>query len=216
MSDGFDDDSHLNFKFLNWVESKTSKNLKWFLSRLHALVYNLEWKKVLNWYLLHKLRKCGDKSRNNLATKKTLNFSGPCRRMPLAKLTNHSARGKRGHIVADTLLPTQTFPRLPARATFVADTKNVTDFVQKHFVSATNVSQFAQPKKHHGQQCVRNNVPSFTRAFRDIIFNNYSMSARWIWDGYSQLGATRLVGYNHLISNKGEWNNCFIKNAPKI
>ena len=46
------------------------------------------------------------------------------------------------------------FPRLSARATFVADTKNVSDFVQKHFVSATNVSQIAQPKKHHGQQCV--------------------------------------------------------------
>jgi len=54
----------------------------------------------------------------------------------------------------DTLLPTQMFPRLPARATFVADTnfvsgtwdtKNVSDFVQKHFASATNVSQmFAQ------------------------------------------------------------------------
>ena len=72
--------------------------------------------------------------------------------------------GKRGHIVADTLLPTQMFPRLPTRATFVADTKNVSDFVQKHFVSATNVSQFAQPKKHYGQQCVRNNVSSFTRA----------------------------------------------------
>ena len=42
--------------------------------------------------------------------------------------------------------------------------KNVSDFVQKHFVSAANVSQFAQPKKHHGQQCVRNNVSSFTRA----------------------------------------------------
>ena len=69
-----------------------------------------------------------------------------------------------GHIVADTLLPTQMFPRLPTRATFVADTKNVSDFVQKHFVSATNVSQFAQLKKHHGQQCVRNNVSSFTRA----------------------------------------------------
>ena len=26
----------------------------------------------------------------------------------------------------------------------------------------------------------------------------------------------RRVGYNHLVSNKGEWNNCFIKNAPKI
>ena len=52
----------------------------------------------------------------------------------------------------DTLLPTQMFPRLPARATFVADTnfvsgtqKENSDFVQKHFVSATNVSQFAQP-----------------------------------------------------------------------
>ena len=61
--------------------------------------------------------------------------------------------GKRGHIVADSLLPTKLFPRLPARTTFVADTKNVSDFVQKHFVSTTNVSQFAQPKKHHGQQC---------------------------------------------------------------
>ena len=36
---------------------------------------------------------------------------------------------------------------------------------QKHFVSATNVSQFAQSKKHRGQQCVRNNVSSFARAF---------------------------------------------------
>ena len=36
-------------------------------------------------------------------------------------------RGKRGHIVADTLLPTQMFPRLPARATFVADTFCVRD-----------------------------------------------------------------------------------------
>jgi len=42
--------------------------------------------------------------------------------------------------------------------------KKVADFVQKHFVSATNVSQFAQPKKHHEQQCVRNNVFSFARA----------------------------------------------------
>ena len=77
--------------------------------------------------------------------------------------------GKRGHIVADTLSPTKMFPCLPARATFVADTnfvsghkKKFSDFVQKHFVSATNVSQFMQPKKLHGQQCVRNNVSSFT------------------------------------------------------
>ena len=41
----------------------------------------------------------------------------------------------------------------------------------------------------------------------------------WARVGYemidSQRGAKRRVGYNHLISNKREWNNCFIKNAPK-
>ena len=78
--------------------------------------------------------------------------------------------GKRGHIVADTLLPTQMFPRFPALATFVVrDTKNVSDFVQKHFVSTTNVSQFTQPKKHHEQQCVRNNVSSFASSLMTRI-----------------------------------------------
>ena len=73
-----------------------------------------------------------------------------------------------GHIVADT----NVSPFARARNIFcgqkfcVRDTKTVSDFVQKHFVSATNVSQFAQPKKHHGQQCVRNNVSSFAKAFR--------------------------------------------------
>ena len=32
----------------------------------------------------------------------------------------------------------------------------------------------------------------------------------------SQQGANRRVGYNHLISNKREWNNCFIKNHQQI
>ena len=32
----------------------------------------------------------------------------------------------------------------------------------------------------------------------------------------SQRGAKRRVGYNHLISNKCEWNNCFIKNHQQI
>jgi len=45
--------------------------------------------------------------------------------------------------------------------------KSVSDFFQKHFVSATNVSQFAQSKKHHEQQCVRKNVSSFARALID-------------------------------------------------
>ena len=64
-----------------------------------------------------------------------------------------------GHIVADTNV--SPF----ARAHNICCGHKLCVFVQKHFVSATNVSQFAQPKKHHGQQCVRNNVSSFTRAF---------------------------------------------------
>ena len=31
----------------------------------------------------------------------------------------------------------------------------------------------------------------------------------------SQRGAYRRVGFNHLISNKREWNNCFIKKRPQ-
>ena len=32
----------------------------------------------------------------------------------------------------------------------------------------------------------------------------------------SQRGAQRRVVFNHLISNKCEWNNCFIKNNQEI
>ena len=48
------------------------------------------------------------------------------------------------------------------------------------------------------------------------IINNYSTSVRYEMKRDSQRGAQRRVSYNHLISNKREWNNCFIKNAPKI
>ena len=61
-----------------------------------------------------------------------------------------------GHIVADTnVSPFACACNICCGHKFcVRGTKNVSDFVQKHFVSATNVSQFAQPKKHHGQQCI--------------------------------------------------------------
>ena len=64
--------------------------------------------------------------------------------------------GKRGHIVADTnVSPFARARNICCGHKFcVRDTKNVSDFLQKHFVSATNVSQFAQPKKHLEQQCV--------------------------------------------------------------
>ena len=77
-----------------------------------------------------------------------------------------------GHIVADT----NVSPFAPAHNICcghkfcVRDTKNVSDFVQKHFVSATNVSQFAQRKKHHEKQCVRNNVSSFASTFTSKIY----------------------------------------------
>ena len=56
----------------------------------------------------------------------------------------------------------------------VREAKNVSDFVQKHFLSATNVSQFAQPKKHHDQQCVRNNVASFAGALTSLNMRHYA------------------------------------------
>ena len=55
--------------------------------------------------------------------------------------------GKRGHIVADTnVSPFARARNICCGHKFcVWDTKNVSDFVQKYFVSATNVSQFAPP-----------------------------------------------------------------------
>ena len=58
----------------------------------------------------------------------------------------HKALAKRRHIVADTSVsPFARTGNICCGHKFcVRDTKNVSDFVQKHFVSATNVSQFAQ------------------------------------------------------------------------
>ena len=83
-----------------------------------------------------------------------------------------------GHIVADTnVSPFARADNICCGHKFcVRDTKNVSDFFQKHFVSATNVSQFAQPKKHHGQQCVCNNVSSFTRALSISLVHDFEKS----------------------------------------
>ena len=91
------------------------------------------------------------------------------------------------HVVADTLLPTQMFPRLPACATFVAD-KTFESGTQKMFLILFRnilcpqqmfpslrsmetqhsfcVPRVCAPKKHHEQQCVRNNVSSFASTFK--------------------------------------------------
>ena len=43
------------------------------------------------------------------------------------------------------------------------------------------------------------------------LYNNYSMSPSWIWSDKITNERVARVGYNHFISNKGEWNNCFSK-----
>ena len=45
---------------------------------------------------------------------------------------------------------------------------------QKHFASATNVSQFACARKRHEQQCVGNNVSSFATALNLPFVHNHN------------------------------------------
>ena len=56
---------------------------------------------------------------------------------------------------------------------------SVSDFVQKHFVYATNVSQFARTRKRHEQQCFRNNVSSFASTFSPPYFHHAASIITW-------------------------------------
>ena len=49
-----------------------------------------------------------------------------------------------------------------------------------------------------------------------ILYNNYSMSPNWIWSDKITNERVARVGYNHFISNKGEWNNCFSKFSNRV
>ena len=49
-----------------------------------------------------------------------------------------------------------------------------------------------------------------------MTFNKYSMSPRWIWSDKITNERVARVGYNHFISNKGEWNNCFSKFSNRV
>ena len=65
------------------------------------------------------------------------------------------------HIVADTnVSPFSRAHNICCGHKFcVRDTKNVSDFVHKHFESGTNVFQFAQPKKHHVSETMCPRLP---------------------------------------------------------
>ena len=79
--------------------------------------------------------------------------------------------GKRGHIVADTNV--SPFARACNNCCGTQNLcprhKNVSDFFQQHFVSATDVSRFALHRNNHEQQCVRNIVSSFGTTLRTGI-----------------------------------------------
>ena len=47
-------------------------------------------------------------------------------------------------------------------------------------------------------------------------YNNYSMSPSWIWSDKITNEREARVGYNHFISNKGKWNNCFSKFSNRV
>ena len=49
-----------------------------------------------------------------------------------------------------------------------------------------------------------------------VPYNNYSMSPSWKWSDKITNERVARVGYNHFISNKGEWNNCFSKFSNQV
>ena len=48
------------------------------------------------------------------------------------------------------------------------------------------------------------------------LYNNYSISPSWIWSDKITNERVAWVGYDHFISNKGEWNNCFSKFSNRV
>ena len=48
------------------------------------------------------------------------------------------------------------------------------------------------------------------------IFNNYSIRPSWIWSDKITSERVARFGYNHFISKKGEWNDCFSKFSNRV
>ena len=93
--------------------------------------------------------------------------------------------GKRGHIVADTLLPTQMFPCLPARATFVADTNFVSGDTKMFLILFRNIlcPQQMFPSLRSPRNIMSNNVSSFASTFISRFESSNSFAgfaANWL------------------------------------
>ena len=90
-----------------------------------------------------------------------LHFVNNCYIAYICNLVWSKGPGKRGHNVADTLLPTQMFPCLPARATFVEDTNFVSGTQKMFLILFKNIL------------CLQQVFLSF-RSPRNIMGNNVS------------------------------------------
>ena len=99
------------------------------------------------------------------------------------------------------------FSCLPARTTFVADTKfvsetqkNMSDFFQKHFVSATNVSQFAQQgniiMSNNVSECVRNNMSLFVTTLLSILLVSVLLPGMNIQFHVTQTSECSIISYH--------------------
>ena len=100
-----------------------------------------------------------------------------------------------------------TTQRLPCELTFIS--KSVF-FSWRRFCLPRRQKNSIIPKKPLFSSVVSTNQKRGNHDF-EWINNNYSMSPRWIWSDKITKERVARVGYNHFISNKGEWNNCFSK-----
>ena len=98
-------------------------------------------------------------------------------------------------------------------------------------VAPRNTGNGQKHEHHHRRNC--NKTCTFVRcklskflSFPNFKFSiwheedkrkrNYSMSPSWIWNDKITNERIARVGYNHFISNKGEWNNCFSKFSNRV
>ena len=64
--------------------------------------------------------------------------------------------------------------------------------------------------------CCKNSIIRPALCLMLQIYNNYSISPSWIRSDKITNERVARVGYNHFISNKGKWNNCFSKFSNRV
>ena len=114
-----------------------------------------------------------------------LNFARRWRKIVCSRDAQCDSKGpgKLGYIVADTLLPTQMFPRLPACATFVADTTSVSGTQTMFLIFFRNIlcPQQMFPSLRSPRNIMGNNMSSCTRALRNDTSYFISKLVRALW-----------------------------------